>query len=232
MSDPKTLGRLAGLCYLAVAVFGGFAELFVRDRVRVPGDAAATAANITADETLFRLGLAADLLMAIAFILLGLTLHRLLHETHRRAATALLVLVTGGATAILANLVFHAGALLVATDPAYDSGLALLLLDLHHHGYVLGGVLFGLWLLPMAYVAMRSALFPTALGVLVLAGVVTWLADPLLFVAAPGLPETVRTVVSVPTSLAEFSLLLYLLIVGVRRTGQPLDQARVDSTTR
>ncbi|MEV4412010.1 DUF4386 domain-containing protein [Catellatospora sp. NPDC049609] len=236
MSDPRKLARLAGLLYLAVAGFGGFAELYARGTVHVPGDAAATAANIAAHETLFRLGLAADIVMATSFLLLGLTLYRLLHSAHRRAATALLVLVAAGATAILANLAFHAGALLVATGPAYaNSGdtLVLLLLDLHRDGYVLGGILFGLWLLPMGYVAWRSPLFPTALGVLLVVAVVTWLADPVLAFALPDLPGLVRDLVSVPTTVGELSLLLYLLIVGVRRVGvQPLDQVRVDSTSR
>ena len=49
------LARVAGLLYLILAVCGGFSELFVRASVRVAGDAAATADNIRASATLFRL---------------------------------------------------------------------------------------------------------------------------------------------------------------------------------
>jgi hypothetical protein len=236
MTRPKVLARIAGLLYLLLAALGSWAHLHVRGTVHVPGDAAATAENIVAHETLYRLGLGADILMATVFVLLGLALYRLLHEAHQRAATALLVLVSVGAGSILVSLTFHVGALLVATEPAYATlagdrdTMALLLLDLHHHGYVLGGIFFGLWLLPMGYIACRSAMFPTVLGVAVVLGSIAWVADPLLAFLLPDAPELVRGVVAVPTAIAEFGLLLYLLIIGVRtpRTtsaGQPSDAA-------
>lgn len=216
MTKPKTLARVAGLLYLALVLLGTWAELVVRDSVHVPGDPVTTAANVVAHETLFRWGLAADVLMAVVFVLLGLALQRLLHHVDERAATALLVFVSVGAGSILLNLAFHAGALRVATDPEYDDGLALLLLDLHGYGYTLGGVFFGLWLLPMGYLALRSELFPKPLGVLLVVGGVAWIADPLIAFALPGAPGLVRDVVSLPTSLAEFGLMLYLLVRGVR----------------
>jgi hypothetical protein len=216
MSSNKTLARTAGLLYLAVVVLGGWAELVVRGTVHVPGDAAATAANLVGHEALFRWGLAADVLMATAFVFLGLALHRLLHHVDERAATALLVFVSVGAGSILLNLALHLGALRAATDPTAADGLALLLLDLHGYGYALGGVFFGLWLLPMGYLAQRSELFPTALGVLLVVGCFAWIADPLIAFALPGAPALLRTLVEVPTTVAELGLMLYLLVRGVR----------------
>jgi hypothetical protein len=224
MASPKTIARTAGALYLLLVLLGVWAEFAVRRVVHVPGDAAATADRIAGHITLFRLGIAADILMAVVFVLLGLALYRLLHPVHRRAATALLVLVTAGAGIIVLNLAFQAGALLVATDPAYATAfeagqrdaIALLLLDLHSYGYVLGGVFFGLWLLPAGYAAYRSELFPSWLGVLVLAAGAAWLADPVLAIGFPGVPGAVRDIVSVPTSIGEFTLLGYLLVRGVR----------------
>lgn len=225
MRNPRTQARIAGLLYLLLAVLGGWAELYVRGSVRHPGDARATASAIAEHDSLFRLGIAADILMATTFVFLGLVLYRLLQQTHQRAATVLLVFVAVGAGSILINLTFHVAAWLVGTDPAYAEllgtnardALAMLLLDMHHHGYVLGGVFFGLWLLPMGYFAYRGAEFPSWLGVLLMIGCLTWLADPVLAFAAPQAPAVVRTIVSLPTSVAEFGLILYLLVVGVRR---------------
>ena len=223
LTGPRALARIAGLLYLAVAVLGGWAQLRARGSVLVPGDAGRTAANIVEHETLFRAALVADILMATAFVLLGLVLHRLLHHVHERAATALLVFVAVGAGSILVNLTFHVGALLAATRPGYSPETVLLLADLHQHGYVLGGVFFGLWLLPMGYLACRSELLPTWLGVLAIVASVAWVADPLLAFGLPDAPALVRTLVEVPTSVGEFGLLLYLLIRGVRgrRAGSP-----------
>jgi Domain of unknown function (DUF4386) len=228
LDRPSVLGHVAGLLYVALAALGGWAELGVRGAIRVPGDAAATAANIVADETLFRLALGADILMAVVFVVLGLTLFRLLHRDHGRWATALLVFVSVGAGGILVNLVFQVGALLAATDPTYAAAfgpdgadaLALLLLDLHGHGYVLGGVFFGLWLLPLGLVALRSRYFPRALGVLVVVGVAAWVADPVIAFTVPDAPTLLRQVVKVPTTLAELSLLLYLVVRGVAPGGR------------
>ena len=65
-----------------------------------------------------------------------------------------------GAGSILVNLTFQVGALITATDRAYDAATTLLLLDLHAYGYALGGVFFGLWLLPMGWVARPDDAVP------------------------------------------------------------------------
>ena len=215
-TGPRTLARIAGLLYLILAVLGGWAQLHARGSVLVEGDAARTAANIVEHETLFRLGLVADILMATVFVLLGLVLHRLLHHVDERAATALLVFVSVGAGSILVNLTFHVGALLAATRPGHSADQVLLLLDLHQQGYVLGGVFFGLWLLPTGWLARRSEMLPSWLGTLVMVAGVAWLADPLLAFGLPDAPALIRTLVEVPTSVGEFGLMLYLLIRGVR----------------
>jgi len=61
---------MAGVLYLVVAIFGGFAHI-VRVNVYVPGDAAATAANIVANPTLVRLSFAADLVQALVWLVLA-----------------------------------------------------------------------------------------------------------------------------------------------------------------
>ena len=60
MDRSLRLARVAGVAYLLVIVAGIFAEFVVRSRLIVHGDAAATAANITASESLFRFGVVGD----------------------------------------------------------------------------------------------------------------------------------------------------------------------------
>jgi hypothetical protein len=45
MSSPKQLARIAGVFYLLVGIFGGFAEGFVDPKLYVAGNAGATAAR-------------------------------------------------------------------------------------------------------------------------------------------------------------------------------------------
>jgi hypothetical protein len=223
MNSPKALARSAGALYLLFAVLGVFAHLVVRSGIRVPGDAAATAGNIVANSALFRFSLVADIAMATLFVFLGIVLYRLLNHVDRHVATAMVVFVSVGAGMILVNLVFHYAALSVATDApdpsALGSGstdaLALLLVDMHHSGYAIAGVFFGLWLLPLGYLAYRSGMFPRALGVLLMIAGVSWIIHTLVKFLVPNLGEIFQIILTAPT-LAEFGLLLYLLIKGVR----------------
>ena len=92
MTSEKGLARIAGLLYLIVAVCGGFSELYVRSSVKVPGDAAATADNISASATLFRIGALTDLVNVVCFLVLALVLYGLLKPVSAKAAMAMLVL--------------------------------------------------------------------------------------------------------------------------------------------
>ena len=74
MSTPKRLARLAGLFYLLVAVFGGFAEGYLDPSMYVAGDAAATAGNLVAHAGLVRLGVVAHLVNAVFLILTAVAL--------------------------------------------------------------------------------------------------------------------------------------------------------------
>ncbi len=229
MKNPKVLARVAGLLYLAVAVFGGWAQLVARPAVHVAGEATASTENLVQNAGLFRAGLVSDMLMATGFVFLGLTLFRLFYAVSARTATTLMVFVSVAAGSILLNLVFHFGALIVATDPAYlaafgadaRDGLVLLLLELHQHGYSLGGVFFGLWLLPTGILGYRSGMFPRWFAVIVIIGSVFWLLDPFVVFGAPEAPEFLRGIISAITAIAEIGLILFLLIVGVMRPKTP-----------
>jgi hypothetical protein len=216
-NHPTRLARSAGACYLLM-FFGVFAHLGVRAGVHVPGDAAATAQNLTADPTLFRLALVADIAMATAWVFVGIALYVLFRQVDRHAM-ALLVFVAVGAGMILTNLVLHQAALLVATDPTFDAvasdELVLLLLDLHAHGYALAGIFFGLWLLPVGYIGYRSGLLPKVLSVLVVVAGGAWIVETLVGFAFPDLPGLLHTIITAPR-FVEFWLVAYLLTKGVR----------------
>src|SRR5438128_11116280 len=55
LSSAKRLARLAGVFYLFVGIFGGFAEGFVYLKMYVAGNAAATAGNVITNSALVRM---------------------------------------------------------------------------------------------------------------------------------------------------------------------------------
>jgi hypothetical protein len=213
MPSEKRRARLAGLLYLIVAVCGGFSELYVRAGVKVAGDAAATAANIAASATLFRVGALTDLVNLVCFLVLALVLYGLLKPVGATAAQAMLAFNAVSVAVLTANLVSHLAALQAATGG--DDALAMLFLDLHAQGYLVAGTFFGLWLLPLGYLLFRSGSAPRALGVLVMVGSFGYVADLVTRVLFPVAGETLGPVLVLPSALAEVSLALWLLVKGL-----------------
>ncbi|MCB0257598.1 MAG: DUF4386 family protein, partial [Anaerolineae bacterium] len=54
--SPNVLARIAGVLYLIITVAAAFAHFYVPGQLIVAGDATATAANIMASDSLFRIG--------------------------------------------------------------------------------------------------------------------------------------------------------------------------------
>jgi hypothetical protein len=69
-TSPQRYARVGGLLYMIIIVIGLFDEAFVRSKIIVSGDAAATAANIRSLESLWRFGIAAEFVLLVCAIAL------------------------------------------------------------------------------------------------------------------------------------------------------------------
>lgn len=222
---PKPLARTAGLLYLVVAILGAFAHLFVRATIYVPGDATATADNVVAKTSLLRLGFMADLVGAACFLSLAFLLYLLLKHVNKNVARAMVIFVSIAVSIICLNLLHHFAAILVATEPSYTAALTpqasdalvLLMLDLHHYGYLIAQIFFGLWLLPLGYLAYKSGMFPRALGVILMAGCFGYLVDFFVQFMAASIAPTVSPFVLIAPTVAELWMVGYLLVKGIAR---------------
>ncbi len=230
-SSPKRLARFAGILYLLVGLFGGFAEGFVYPKMYVAGDAAATTGNVVANAGLVRLGVVADLFQATVWVFLGMTLYVLLHHVNKSVARAMVVFVAIGAGITLLNAVFEFAGLRVATGAVNlgalgvtgSNGLVLLLLDTQHYGLLIASIFFGLWLLPLGYLAYKSSgWFPKWLGVLLIVGGVCYVVDVLAAFLVPDVGQAIHSFASIVPAIAEISMVLYLLMIGVR-PGEPIN---------
>lgn len=215
MLSDKVLARIAGILYLVVAVGGGFSELYARGSVTVPGDAAATTANIVQHAALFKAGFIADLVDFTAFLGVGLILFAILRSVNLPVAVAMLAINAVSVAIQALNMLNHAGALLVATDPRFAAGmspdashsLVLLFLELHRQGYLIAQIFFGLYLLPLGYLVFKSGMFPRALGVALMVGCAGYLVG------------IVATSFAFVGGMAELVFLVWLLVRGVANTG-------------
>ena len=84
--EPRKSARTAGGLYLLIIAAGIFAELVVRNRLVVTGDAAGTAANILASEQLYRWAFAAEVFACLCVIPLILLLYELFKIVSKRVA--------------------------------------------------------------------------------------------------------------------------------------------------
>jgi hypothetical protein len=224
MDSPKRLARTAGVFYLLVGIFGGFAEGFVYPALYVAGDATATAANLVANPGLVSIGVVSDLLDQVFFVLLALALYRLLRHVHQGAARSMVVFVVLAAAITCVNVIFEFEGMRIATGAVDVSSLGgqgpnalvLLLLDAQHYGIFVAQIFFGLWLAPLGYLVYKSGWFPKLLGILLIVAAASYLVDVFAAFLLPELSSAIHGFLGIVPAIAEISMLLFLLIFGVR----------------
>ncbi|MGH2463887.1 MAG: DUF4386 domain-containing protein [Candidatus Limnocylindrales bacterium] len=238
MASPKRIARIAGVFYLFVGIFGGFAEGFVDPKIYEAGNAAGTAGNVIANAGLVRSGVVAHLLDGVFFVLAAMALYLLLGVVNKNVGRWMVVLVVLASGIICLNAVFEFEGLQVATTSAYSTALGvagsnalvLLLLDMQHYGTLVAQVFFGLWLAPLGYLAYTSGLFPKALGITLVAATACYIADLLAAFLAPALATQVHPLLVVVPAVAEVWMVVYLLVKGVR-TSPTTERASILSPT-
>ena len=222
-ASPKRLARIAGVLYLLVGIFGGFAQGFLYPKIYVAGDAVKTAGNLIANSGLVRIGIVADLFQATVWVFVALTLYRLLRHVNKSAASAMVVLASIGAGITMLNAVFEFEGLRVATGAvnlagfgaAGSNALALLMVDAQHYGLLIASIFMGLWLVPLGYLAFRSGWFPKALGVVLIAAGACYLVDAFAAFLVPDFAKAIHGYITIPSIIAEVWTLVYLLVIGV-----------------
>ena len=223
LESPRQTARWAAIFYTALVIFGGFAHVYVRGKVYVPGDAAETASRISEHESLVRFGVFSDLVGVVAYLLLAFAFHRLLRHISRDLANVMVVLVAIAVGITSLNMIFQVGGILTATDPSYTQGLAfsdaqaltLLLFDLQFYGYILVQVFTGLWLVPLALLAHKSNGFPKPLCWLLIIGCVCYLVDLLIHLMFPDAGRDSSDFVVATAIVAEMWMVGYLWFRGV-----------------
>lgn len=224
MTSIRRNARIAGFFYLLIVLAAPVRLIYIPGKLFVHGDAAATAHNIAAHETLFRLGIASDLFCGVVLIFLVLAFHRLFKSVDR--GLAVLVVILGGvlpAAIYFFNVLNDAAALLLVHsadflnvfEPVQRNALAMLFLRLHGQEIVAAEVLWGLWLFPLGMLVMRSGFLPRILGIWLLLNGLAYLALSATGLLLPRYEDTVSTIAA-PVQLGEVAFMLWLLVMGAK----------------
>jgi hypothetical protein len=223
MKTSMNPGRYAGSLYLLASLVGFFAMAYVPKQLIVRGDAATTAANIAAHETLFRWGIAAEVVSHTGFIIVALALYDLLKGVNRRQAKLMVLLIVVAIPIALLNELNSLGALMLVHgadflsvfDRAQRESMAMFLVEVHGYGFSIAELFWGLWLFPMALLVYRSRFLPRLIGVwLSLAGV-AWIALSLSGLLFPEYEGKVYALAQ-PAFFAEIAFMLWLVVRGAQ----------------
>jgi hypothetical protein len=215
--------RIAGFLYLIVIVGGIFAEVFVRGRLVVHGDAAATAHNIVTHELLYRWGFAVEVFYcAFCNIPILLIFYNLFKVVNKNLALLMVFfdLVTTATESIsmlahYAPLVFLGGGhYLSAFTLEQLQAAAYISLQLFEHGFAISLVFFGFDCIVTAYLILRSIFLPRILGVLLAIEGLGYLINSFTGFLAPALQARIFPYFMV-TGIGEVALCLWLLVMGV-----------------
>jgi len=231
MTSLSRNARVAGLLYLTLMT-APLRLIYIPNKLIVSGNASATASNIAAHETLFRLGILSDLFTATMTLFLTLALYRLFKDVDQGLAR--LVVILGGlmVTPIyFLNTINDAAALLLVRganflsvfDKPQRDALAMLFLRLHGHGVLVNEVFWGLWLFPFGLLAYKSRFLPRILGVWLMINCFAYLADSVTGLLWPQYEATVSNWVF-PIMFGELAMMLWLIIMGAKER-QPLAAA-------
>jgi len=221
--SPKRQARLAGALYLVVILAGMFAEVFIRPKILVAGDAAATARNLVAHAALYRLGLLTDLLTVIAAVAEGVLVYYLFRPVSRiLALMSLLIALVSNAGEVVAGLIhllplviLHGVQASQALLPGQLEELALLALRTHNAFLGITLAIFSFSLMIDGYLVYVSSFLPKALGVLVAIAGACYLINSVAINLSWSLGAVLDSCILIPSFLGELSLCLWLLVRGV-----------------
>lgn len=216
--SPLFKARMGGFCWL-MCFLTSIYPLMISGRLIVAGDPATTAANLLANETLFRLGTASLLVSTAFYIGATLFVYEVLRPVNRSlsllAAFFSLVACAVGALSCVFDLVpfiLLKGAPYLTAVFTVDQlqALALMFLKVRVQANDIALVLFGLHCFGVGYLIFKSTFLPRLIGALMVFAGLGWLTF-----LSPPLANSLAPYNMMPGAIGELSLTLWLLVKGV-----------------
>ena len=215
--------RIAGSLYLLLVLPGPLSLIYIPSKLIVREDAAATANKILAHETLFRIGMVADVAGAFFFVILVLALYRLLSDVSKSQAALMVSLVVVSAAIgcvnvlpnIAALMLFRGGDFLTVLEKPQRDALAMMFLRLHGQGNSINEAFWGLWLVPFGTLVYRSGFLPRILGAWLVVNGFAYVALSFIGLMYPDYNDAAFSMAT-PILFGELAIMLWLVIKGAR----------------
>ena len=224
MLSPRARARLSGVFQALEGLPAAFGQTIVLGMLVVNSNASATAENILANQQLYRIGFAIPLVAVLFHITWALLIYQLFGVVNRTInQLALLVILVGCALQATAAVVYLSPLLYLQAGFTQPDPV-LLLINLSHLTFDAYIIIFGMWCVLLGYLIVRSTFMPRLIGVLLIADGIGWITY-----LVPPFATSIFPAIAVVAGVAEFSLLLWMLIFGVN-SERWYEQARLLKT--
>lgn len=210
--------RLTGLWYLLLAIFGILGFLWLHPLLFIAGNPEQTLQNLTAKPSQAYGRLALELGIVASQALAAVWFYKLFKDINHWAAFATAAWGLLNAAAILLSGIALGTAIEIAAYTSASATEKLLIIEMLTHmaakAWSLGGLFFGLWLMPMGYAVIQSGRMPLWMGRILLAGGIGYILST--FLGTLGISHVLVEALTFPATIGEFWMIGYLFAFGLR----------------
>ena len=210
--------RLAGVWYLILAISGVFGFMIFHPQIYDANDPQKTLNNLINLGSISRIRLFFELVIIVSQALAAVWFYKLFYDVHKWAAATLGMWGTVNAVVIMVSAISMSSAIEIANSsfPTLQEKTILIQLlgEIISNTWAVGGLFFGLWLIPMGYIIISSGRMPIWLGRILIIGGIGYLLQT--FMNSAGVQSAYINILVIPATVGEFWMIGYLLIYGIR----------------
>ncbi|WP_445383043.1 DUF4386 domain-containing protein [Robiginitalea sp. IMCC43444] len=220
-SQLVTTARTAGVWYLLMAISGIVGFLIIHPQIFDSSDPQKTLTNLIEQDSLARTRLLLEFAIIVSQALTAVWFYKLFRGINEWAAWTVGIWGIVNAVAIMVSAIAMGTAIEMAgaSSPPEDILMSIqLLTGLLGNAWGVGGLFFGLWLIPLGYILISSKRMPVWLGRTLVAGGFGYLISTAINYS--GLEISWARYLTLPATVGEFWMIGYLLVFGIRQAKQ------------
>ncbi|MDR3236327.1 MAG: DUF4386 domain-containing protein [Prevotellaceae bacterium] len=214
----KNCNRLPGILYLCTIIFGLCAQI-IRSNILVFGDDNIFE-NINNSIFILRLGFFSDILMILFYLLTAWTLFNLLKLINKNQSLLFFVCTIISVSIMSINMINHIAIIEINSADYFNNStynlksLTQFFSNLHNYGYLIAQIFFGLWLLPLGIIIVKSKIMPKYFGIMLIAATFGHLSEIMITFLLPGNDFIIYPGLIIAMA-GEFSFCFRLLFKGI-----------------
>lgn len=209
--NQTTIVRNLRILYPIWVLLGIFSIMYVPSTLIELANPLKTTQNITENSFLFRLGIAGRLITQLLFIIIPFLLYELFKNLDRATSTLMLILALISVPITMLNETIHLDILNHLDKP--DSVIEMI--EMYYQRMDISVIFWGLWLLPLGWLAYKFSLFPKVIGVVLLIAGFGYFIDSFIKITFPDFTQ-LSSILGIMT-FGELIFIIWLVIVGVKR---------------